>query len=113
MKTITEFKQYILNNKNQIIASKASNKALNNAGFMELINNMYNDSYSVKEKIYCIVNDIIERPKCPICGKDIPFNTGGYMIGCSRECCFTYKRNIKNEQKKLNNIKSNKSLKTI
>ena len=60
MKTITEFKEYILNNKRQIIAVRASEKALINAGYKELIDSLYNDKL-----IHVIGAQIIDN-KCII-----------------------------------------------
>jgi len=45
----------------------------------------FDESYSLQEKIYCIVNSIPKRPTCKTCGKEIKFNHG-YANFCSRKC---------------------------
>jgi hypothetical protein len=64
-----------------------------------------NDSVSLSERIYCIINDILEIKKC-ICGVDLRFvsNTIGYKSSCSK-CFRKINKNWKSSSTtKLNNI---------
>ena len=47
--------------------------------------NYFDDSTSIKESFYRIINDIIERPKCVICGGKTKFYGGNK--GFSKTCC--------------------------
>ena len=53
----------------------------------------YDFIYSVKgktitERLWKIVNNVTETPKCPVCGKSLPFMRGwnGYQKYCSNKC---------------------------
>lgn len=52
----------------------------------EIIKTDYPDKF--REVVYCILNDISEFPKCPICGKELPLRNFkiGFQKTCSREC---------------------------
>lgn len=42
---------------------------------------------SLRERIYCIINEVTEHPICLHCGKKVKFKVqGGYRKYCSREC---------------------------
>lgn len=42
---------------------------------------------SIRERVYCLLNDIRELPKCKICGNDTNFlKSGKYSICCSKDC---------------------------
>lgn len=39
------------------------------------------------ERIFCFMNNLIEIPKCPICGKNVKFTQNGtYPTYCSKKC---------------------------
>ena len=43
----------------------------------------YNDSLSIRETIFRIINDLDTRPKCKICGKTLEFKNGsGIRLLC-------------------------------
>lgn len=52
----------------------------------EIIKTEYPDKF--REVIFCIINDIYEFPKCPVCGKDLPLRNFkiGFQKTCSRKC---------------------------
>lgn len=49
---------------------------------------LYNDSDSVQESLYRLINDITIRPVCTICGKPVKFikMSKGFAATCSKEC---------------------------
>jgi len=54
------------------------------------INIMSNDTSAVYELLYCWKHNIKERPKCAICGKELPFRgfyNNGYGVVCSDKLC--------------------------
>lgn len=76
--------------------------------FYNYILEVYKDySYSkFSELIYCYKHNIKEHPKCPICGKNVPFLdfNRGYQAYCSLRCSNS-SAEVK-EKKKLTNIKN-------
>ena len=46
----------------------------------------YNDSLSIRETIFRIINDLDTRPKCKICGKTLEFKNGGFATYCCAKC---------------------------
>jgi very-short-patch-repair endonuclease/endogenous inhibitor of DNA gyrase (YacG/DUF329 family) len=81
---IQKIKTLLVNN-GKIIPQRCNISFLKKHNIYEFINNSFNDSYSLSEKIYCIIYDLTERKTCKICGNDIKFNHG-YGIFCSRKC---------------------------
>lgn len=63
-----------------------------NNHYLSLILNVtsFLDEFNVglSERIYCIVNNITERPTCLLCSGDVSFKqySFGYRVYCSREC---------------------------
>ena len=58
----------------------------------------YDDSTSLTEAVYRIINNLDERPKCPVCGKKLKFY--GFSTGFAKSCsirCAQY--NIETQQK--------------
>lgn len=55
----------------------------NNKNLLQYIESRYDDSSSLKESVYRIVNDIDERPKC-VCGKQLDFI---YLKNCFKVYC--------------------------
>ena len=49
---------------------------------------LYNDSDSVQESLYRLINNISIRPVCAICGKPVKFvkMSKGFAATCSKEC---------------------------
>lgn len=81
--------QYI---KNYIDKFKKLNKRISKNSFSkEIINyleNRYNDSDSISESLYRILNNIEIRPTCVRCGNKVNFNslTKGFCNHCSNSC---------------------------
>jgi len=90
--------------------------------------NFFNDIKRITELKYCLNNNITNRPKCEVCGKDKPFISGAngkYRFLCSNECSNSikgkqlfkeYKSKImieynKNDEYKQNQIKKTKKTK--
>lgn len=46
----------------------------------------FTDSDSIKETLYRIVYNILEKPKCPICGKPLKLGLHGFQKHCSMKC---------------------------
>jgi hypothetical protein len=49
-----------------------------------LANTEWIQNENIGERIYCLLNNIIEQPKCPSCGKILRFIT--YSLGYSKSC---------------------------
>jgi hypothetical protein len=88
----------------KIIPQRSTKKFLEKHDIYNYIEKYFNNTYSLPEKIYCIVNDLEERKKCIECGNEITFRHG-YANFCSRFCA---NNNI--EVKEKNKISVSKSL---
>lgn len=99
--TDEEVKRIVLTSKktlNPYIASKIYNNDSKYINVINFLKNRYNDSNSIKESLYRFVHNIEIRPKCPTCGKSLPF------IGFFRSHCNTRCSSLdKDVQKKLSN----------
>jgi len=65
------------------------------------LTNFLSDNVKLSERIYCILNDIKEISKCPMCGKIVKFREfgKGYKTYCSVKCaCNDQKVKIKRKQ---------------
>lgn len=59
-------------------------------GLYDELKSAYDTTYSLPEKIYCIINNIDRRPTCKSCGRPLKFINGvGYRKFCSRKCSAT------------------------
>ena len=56
--------------------------------FYEYLLDTYPEDLSWTERLYWYYHGLIERPKCPVCGKDLSFNNLklGYREFCSNKC---------------------------
>ncbi len=72
----------------------------------DIVNNtdFLDKEVKLSERIYCILNDIKEIPKCPVCSKNVKFGqfNVGYYKHCSKKCHLIDPKII--EQIKENNI---------
>lgn len=77
-------KEYILNL--LLTKKKILTKTLDKNIYAYILSR-FNDSLSIQESIYRILNDIEEKPKCK-CGNYLPFNNlhKGYYNHCSQHC---------------------------
>lgn len=105
-------KNDIINNlfdkKGKIIKARVTEKYLKENNYYDFLINYYNDSDSIKETLFRIINNIDIRPTCIECGRKVKFNKGLFSTFCSPKC-----RN-NNEKVKEKNIKNvSKSLKKI
>lgn len=79
-------KQHFLNQYNKIIAQRCSKSYLVKHNLYDDLINYYNDSTSINETIYRIVNNIDIRPVCKICGKPVKFTNGRFPTYCCPKC---------------------------
>ena len=78
-------KQHFLNQYNKIIAQRCSKSYLVKHNLYDDLINYYNDSTSINETIYRIVNNIDIHPVCKICGKPVKFTNGKFpTYGCPK-----------------------------
>lgn len=69
----------------KIVAQRSNESYLQKHGVYDWIMQQYDDSYSLSEKIYCIINDLDNRKHCLECNKPLIFKHG-YGTFCSRKC---------------------------
>ena len=50
------------------------------------LNEQYPDSYTIKESLYRLKNNIIEKPSCKNCGKKLEFKNNKYSDYCCNKC---------------------------
>jgi very-short-patch-repair endonuclease len=97
-------KSILVGPNNNIIPQRSNKEFLKKHNLYNYINDSYDDSYSLSEKIYCIVNNLDKRKQCKHCGKELIFNHG-YSTFCSRKCSNNYpevlEKNKKNVSKSL------------
>ena len=74
-----------LTNNGKIIPQRATKKYIIKHGLYSYIESLYDNTYSLSEKIYCIVNKLDSRKKCKLCDKPILYKHG-YSTFCSRKC---------------------------
>ncbi|MBO5004253.1 MAG: hypothetical protein J6D03_03185, partial [Clostridia bacterium] len=61
-------------------------KQLLNENEIEWLNDTYPDSLSIKEQLFRLKHNIVEIPKCPICGNNTNFINIKYTEFCSVDC---------------------------
>ncbi len=94
--------------KNEILSLIQNNDGTINTHFKKILKThkdiydkillYYDDSTSLTEAVYRIINNLDERPKCPVCGKKLKFY--GFSTGFAKSCsirCAQY--NIETQQK--------------
>ena len=101
---IEKIKNLLLDENNRIIPQRTREHYLKKHDLIDFINNSFDDTYSLIEKIYCITHDC-NRPLCKHCNKEIKFNYG-YANFCSPKC-----RNNDPDVLNKNKIGVSKSLK--
>lgn len=107
---ISIFKEKYL--KNNIINSKAifiTKLEKQSPEFITLLNNYFGYEY-IREVIYCILKDIHEIPRCPICNNYLylrDFNKG-FQITCSKSCLGKYQSQDKSFANKIRKTKLEK-----
>lgn len=68
---------------------------------------------SLSERIYCIINDIFKKEKCPYCDKDVKYANfiEGYRRHCgNRECSYLDKKTFKHEDGLTSDQRSGKGI---
>jgi len=83
---VNNIKTHLLNNSHKLIPQRCNKNYLKKHKLYEFINNSFDDTYSLSEKIYCLVNDLKERKRCKVCNKELKFKNGKYSTYCSRKC---------------------------
>jgi len=81
---IDERLKILVNGNGKLIPSRTNILYLKKHNLYDIINKYFDDSYSLIEKIYCLINDIYVRKKCK-CGNEIKFNYG-YANFCCKKC---------------------------
>lgn len=95
MNIVTQFSERSSTIKKEYIdeSGKINSKRLVKTAFAKLFPDVYSiikeqfpDKF--REVVFCILNDIPEFPKCPVCGKELPLRNFviGFQKTCSREC---------------------------
>lgn len=69
----------------KLIPQRINEKYLKKQGLFNFICNSFDDTYSIEEKIYCIIHNLSERKKCKFCNTPLKFKHG-YSTFCSRKC---------------------------
>lgn len=93
--TDDEVKRYFIKENGAINSIKANMQCLDfYYPLKEYIYSRFNDARpedSPSEIVYRIVNNIEEKPKCPLCGKNVQFKTYklGYSLYCSHKCALS------------------------
>ena len=98
---------YNITSKRKLFKHKIFNKFINNhehyPNISKCLDNVYDDSYSYIEILYRLVNNIHNKPICPICGNKINISTKSHIyfpktcsIKCSRQLT-----NIKGKETKF------------
>lgn len=107
-----ELKEYILNvlmnDNGKFLPQRTSPKYLKNHNMYDIITSYYDDSDSIIETLYRIINDIDTKPKCVICGKTLKFSNGRFPKHCSAACTSKdpeiLKQNAESVSKALKNV---------
>ena len=50
------------------------------------LSEQYPDSCTIKESLYRLKNNIIEKPRCKNCGKKLEFKNNKYLDYCCNKC---------------------------
>lgn len=83
--------------KGAALASRIVNAHKEIASYMQ---NRFPFTYDYKEVYYLLYHDLKERPKCPVCGKEVPF--AKFNIGYRKYCSLECQRSEKGKQIKKN-----------
>ncbi len=70
----------------KLIPARTTKKWLESHNLYNQIENYYDDSESIPETIYRIINDINIRPVCNACGQPVKFSNGQFSRFCSAKC---------------------------
>lgn len=81
MDRIVELKVSYLDSKGRLNPSKR-----NTGERRDFILSLFPEHESLKEIIFCVLNDVVARPICSVCCGRVNFNTGGYRKTCSLKC---------------------------
>ncbi len=95
-------KEKFITKKNQLAKNYTRLSWLNkHQDIYDYLINRYNDSESIQETIYRIVNKIEIRPVCETCGKPVRFNcySRGFRKFCSNSRCVMNSVNVQNKIK--------------
>lgn len=82
---VEELKRHVLKGDGKFIPQRINEKYLKKHGLYDYVSNSFDTTYTLFEKIYCLVNNLDKRKTCKICGNEIKFNHG-YANYCSRKC---------------------------
>ena len=86
-----------------------TSKIQSNKNLLYFLNKLYKNDLSLSEKLYWLLNDIDQKPKCVICGlRDVSRYLGlnkGYTEKCYK-CCFV----SKNTNKRKRNLPKNNNI---
>lgn len=70
-------------------------------------NSSHLETSNILEKVYCYTQNIVEIPKCKICGKQLTYKGGSkpYPVYCCKKCIFSDKEYLKKISFQNNMIK--------
>ena len=105
-----EIVDYVVSSNGRIMPARTNAAVLTKRGYYDYLMQRYSDNVtnSLSEIIYRLVHGIEVAPKCPECGKPVPFRNKGYSTWCSPKC-----RNNSEEVKKKNKEGVSNSLKRV
>ena len=75
----------LINEKGKFIPGRTTLNFYKKTGIYDYVKDLFDDSYSINEKIYCIIYELSSRKKCKTCGKELKF-FHGYPNFCSKHC---------------------------
>ena len=81
-------KNIVLNKDGKAIPQRCTTTYLEKHGISDILNLNFDDTFTLKEKLYCVLNDIDKRPLCKTCVNPLNFNNNAvaYPTFCSRHC---------------------------
>lgn len=82
---VDKIRELLIYPNGKFIPSRINKSFLEKHNLYSFINNSYNNTYSLLEKIYCLTNGLKERPKCKTCNCELKFNHK-YATFCSASC---------------------------
>jgi very-short-patch-repair endonuclease len=82
---LNKLKLLLLDNNGKIYPQRCNKRFLIKHNLYDFIESSFDKSYTLPEKIYCLLNNLIERPKCKTCNNELIFKHG-YSTFCSRKC---------------------------
>jgi len=80
-----EYIKNILLKEGKLVPQRCHKNYLIKHKLYNFINDQYDNSYLLNEKIYLIINNLSSKPRCKTCNQELNYNNG-YSLFCSRKC---------------------------